>query len=344
MRAALALGRLDGLGRVLPDADLLLYFYTRREAVLSSQIEGTQSSLSDFLLFESGRSASDTMDVREISNYVAALRHGLTRIREGFPLSLRLLREMHGVLMQSGRGSEATPGEFRRTQNWIGGLRPGNAVYVPPPVPEMEACLDGFEKFMHKGALEFSPLVQAALLHAQFESIHPFLDGNGRLGRLLIALLLVEREVLSEPLLYLSLYLKQHRSEYYDHLQRVRLRGEWEEWVEFFLEGICTTAESATALAGNLLGLFKRDQQKLQDAGRQRGSLMQVFQVMQRDPYLSIERASAETHLSKPTVILALQGLESRGLVKEITGKQRYRIYAYVEYLNLLDEGTEIAR
>jgi Fic family protein len=197
---------------------------------------------------------------------------------------------------------------------------------------------------MHKGALEFSPLVQAALLHAQFESIHPFLDGNGRLGRLLIALLLVEREVLSEPLLYLSLYLKQHRSEYYDHLQRVRLRGEWEEWVEFFLEGICTTAESATALAGNLLGLFKRDHQKLQDAGRQRGSLMQVFQVLQRDPYLSIERASAQTHLSKPTVILALQGLESRGLVKEITGKQRYRIYAYVEYLNLLDEGTEIAR
>jgi Fic family protein len=342
--AALAVGRLDGISRILPDTDLLLYFYTRREAVLSSQIEGTQSSLSDLLLFEENVHAEGPPDVREVSNYVAAMRHGLRRMQEGFPLSLRLLREMHAVLMQSGRGSEATAGEFRRSQNWVGGSRPGAASYVPPSVPEMQNCLDALEKFLHGDAHGFAPLVQAALLHVQFESIHPFLDGNGRLGRLLIALLLVERGVLSQPLLYLSLYLKENRGEYYSHLQSVRMSGRWEEWIEFFLQGVVATAEGATLLAENLLALFERDRQRLLGGQRQRGTQLQIFQALQRHPYLTIQRGVMLTGLSTPTVTQALRDLESTGMVREITGMARRRIFAYGEYLDLLAAGTGVIK
>jgi Fic family protein len=342
-RASLAIGRLDGLAQVLPAADLLLYFYSRREAVLSSQIEGTQSSLSDLLMFEADPQKETDQDVQEVSNYVVALRHGLDRMRGGFPLSLRLVREMHEKLMQGVRGGQSSPGGFRRSQNWIAGSRPGNAIYVPPPVPEMEICLDEFEKFLHGGANEFTPLVQAAMLHVQFESIHPFLDGNGRLGRLLIGLLLVERNVLKEPLLYLSLYLKQNKSRYYQHLQDVRTKGTWEEWAEFFLEGVAATAESAVVLAQRLLVLFERDQQKLQEAGRQKGSLLQIFHVLRRRPYLTIPTASQETRLSSPTVIAAMETLVRMGMVQEISGRQRGRLYAYRDYLDLLEAGTEPA-
>ena len=340
-RADLAIGRLDGLAQVLPAADLLLYFYSRREAVLSSQIEGTQSSLSDLLIFEADPQKETGHDVQEVSNYGVALRHGLDRMRGGFPLSLRLLREMHDKLMQGARGGQSSPGEFRRSQNWIGGSRPGNAVYVPPPVPEMGNCLDDFEKFLHGRANEFTPLVQAAMMHVQFESIHPFLDGNGRLGRLLIVLLLVERKVLKEPLLYLSLYLKQNRSKYYQHLQDVRMKGTWEEWIEFFLQGVAVTAENAVIMAQQLLALLERNLQRLQNTGRQKGSLMQVFQVLRRKPYLTASMACQQTGLSSPTVIAAMLTLTRMNIVKEISGKQRNRLYAYREYLDLLEEGTE---
>ena len=230
------LGRLDGVSSILPHPDNLIGFYIRKEAVLSSQIEGTQSTLTELLLFEmQPETGSD--ETAEVSNYVAALRHGLRRLSEGFPISKRLIREMHAILLKSGRGSRSTPGEFASPQNWIGGSRPGNAVYVPPPVLEMDQALDAWEKFLHAESEKLPVLVQCALIHLQFETIHPFLDGNGRIGRLIITLLLVERGVLLLPLLYMSLYLKQHRDRYYDLLQQVRLDGDWEEWLIFSWTG-----------------------------------------------------------------------------------------------------------
>src|SRR5215469_13197607 len=218
-----AVGRLDGLTVLLPDARFLLYLFVRKEALVSSQIEGTQSSLADLLLFESkGPTGIPKEDVEEVSNYVAAMQHGLRRMAEGFPLSLRLIREIHEILLRGGRGASKTPGEFRRSQNWIGGSRPGNAAFVPPPPEQMMKCLDSFERFLHDEEHRLPLLIEAGLVHVQFESIHPFLDGNGRLGRLLITLLLCVKGVLKEPLLYLSLYFKKHRNQYYELLQRIR--------------------------------------------------------------------------------------------------------------------------
>lgn len=337
------LGRLDGISRILPSIELLIYFYTRKEAVLSSQIEGTQTTFSEYLLFEMDvQSASNPDDIEEVSNYVAAMVHGLQRMRENFPLSLRLIREIHGVLLRSGRGSEKTPGEFRTQQNWVGGTRPGNAKYVPPPVWEMTQSLHDFEIFMHKSSTEYPVLIQAALLHAQFETIHPFQDGNGRLGRLLVTLLLVERGVLLQPLLYISLYLKHQRDAYFDHLQKVRMEGIWEEWVEFFLLGVVRTAERAVQLAHDMLAMFEQHESKIQSSGQQRGSVLQVFQQLKRFPYLSAARASELTGLSLPTALSALQKIESLGLLREITNKQRKKIYMYESYLNLMNEGTDL--
>jgi len=229
-QALLACGRLDAVTALLPEPDLFLYAYVRREALLSSQIEGTQSSLSDLLLFELEQAPGVPFDdVVEVSNYVAALEHSLARLREGFPLCNRLLREMHGILLQRGRGADRLPGEFRRSQNWVGGTRPGNAHFVPPPPARVEACMADLERFLHDESLPFSALVKAALAHVQFETIHPFLDGNGRIGRLLIAMILHHEGVLRQPLLYLSLYLKQHRAEYYRLLDATRQEGDWEE-------------------------------------------------------------------------------------------------------------------
>lgn len=339
-RADQMLGRLDGLSRILPHPDLLIHFYVRKEAVLSSQIEGTQSTLSELLLFELEESAPDADgDVREVSNYVAALRHGLARLQGGFPLSLRLIREMHGILLQSGRGSGQTPGEFRTSQNWIGGTRPGNALYVPPPVVEMRANLDGFEKFMHGGAEEFPVLIQCALIHLQFESIHPFLDGNGRIGRLLVTLLLVERGVLLQPMLYMSLYLKQNRERYYALLQSVRTEGDWEEWIEFFLEGVRVTSEGAVALAGKILELFRRDEARLMLLGARGGSAMQVMYQLQRAPFVSPRLVAERSGLSFNTVVSVLETMRGMGMLHEITGRARGRVFRYTEYLGLLDEG-----
>jgi len=331
-------GRLDGLSTLIRHPDMLISFYVRKEAVLSSQIEGTQSTLTELLLFEI-EPESGSSDTVEVANYVKAMRHGLARLRSGFPLSLRLIREMHEVLLSSGRGSHSTPGQFRTSQNWIGGTRPGNAIYIPPPVPEMTEALGAFENFLHKGAEEFTVLAQCAMLHVQFESIHPFLDGNGRLGRLLITLLLVERGVLSEPLLYMSLYLKQNREEYYSLLQRVRYQGEWEEWILFFLRGVTSTSERAVALAKGLLGLFDSDESKLQDLGARRGSALQVLFRLREMPYTSARRLSEATGLSFNTVVASLEILKEKGIVREIMG-HRGRLFLYAEYIQMMDDGA----
>lgn len=333
------IGRLDGLSTLIRHPDMLISFYIRKEAVLSSQIEGTQSTLTELLLFEIAPETG-TEDTLDVSNYVQAMRHGLKRMREGFPLSLRLIREMHSILLQTGRGSRSTPGEFRTSQNWIGGTRPGNALYVPPPVEQMRVALNDFESFLHGGANEFEVLVQCALLHVQFETIHPFLDGNGRLGRLLITLLLVERGVLAQPLLYMSLYLKQNRAEYYELLQKVRYEGAWEEWVLFFLQGVASIAEKANQLAKNLLALFERDEESLRNIGARRGSALQVLAQLRETPYTSAARTAASTGLSFNTVVSALEVLKDAGIVQEMPAWRRGRLFLYAEYIRMMDEGT----
>jgi len=341
-RANRAVGRLDGLTAVLPDTTLFIYMYVRKEAVLSSQIEGTQSSLSDLLVHELDDAPGAPLDdVVEVSNYVAAMAHGLNRIRGDFPLSLRLLREIHGVLLREGRGSDRTPGEFRRSQNWIGGTRPGNARLVPPPPDRLMECLDPLEGFLHDQPERTPLLIKAALAHVQFETIHPFLDGNGRLGRLLITLLLCAEEALAEPILYLSLHFKTHRDEYYERLQRVRTHGEWEEWLRFFLEGVLSTARQAVDTARSALTLFETHRSAIQNLGRRASSALQVHEALKRSPILTIRRAAQITPLSEPTIASALGYLSELGVAHEITGKQRGRLYSYRPYLDLLAEGTE---
>jgi Fic family protein len=340
-RANRALGRLDGLATLLPDTSLFIYFYVRKEAVLSSQIEGTQSSFSDLLLFEThGAPGVPVEDVQEVSNYVAAMKHGLERLRGDFPLSLRLIQEIHGILLAKGRGSTKTPGEFRRTQNWIGGTRPGNALYVPPPPHEVMQCLGALEKFLHDEPVRTPTLLKAALAHVQFETIHPFLDGNGRLGRLLITFLLCVEGALSEPILYLSLYFKRHREEYYNLLQKVRLDGDWEAWLRFFLAGVLETADEAVQTAKAIRDLFERDRQRIVGLGRLAGSALRVHDHMQRKPIFGIPAVAKALGLSAPTVTVCVEQLVRLGLVRELTQKQRNRLFAYSPYVDLLGSGT----
>jgi Fic family protein len=339
--AVLALGRLDGLSTLLPNQQLFLYTYVRKEAVLSSQIEGTQSSLSDLLLFEIEEAPGVPMDdVVEVSNYVAALEHGLERLRGGFPLSNRLIREIHGVLLARGRGSGKDPGEFRRTQNWIGGSRPGNAVFVPPPPQAVAEGMSELEKFLNAGD-GLPTLIRSALVHVQFETIHPFLDGNGRVGRLLVTLLLCQAGVLQEPLLYLSLYLKQRRAEYYELLDRVRREGDWEAWLAFFLEGVRETAEGAVATARRLIDLFEGDERKLEARGRSASSALRVHAALKRRPVATLQEIQRLSGLSFPTAATAMSYLLTLGIAGEITGKKRNRVFAYTRYLAILGEGTE---
>jgi Fic family protein len=338
-----ALGRLDGVTSILPSPPLFLFMYVRKEALLSSQIEGTQSSLSDLLLFENDEIPLVAIDdVQEVSNYVAAMDYGLKRLREGFPLSLRLIREIHDVLLRKGRGSSKQPGEFRRTQNWIGGTRPGNALFVPPPPNELAGCLDNFEKFLHDD--KTPTLIRAALAHVQFESIHPFLDGNGRLGRLLITFLLCAEDALREPMLYLSLYFKQRRKQYYDLLQVVRDRGDWEAWVEFFLAGVVETANEAVETARQLLTLFEEDRARIRSLGRPAASMLRVHDLLQRQPIIGIVPASKQLKVTHPTVMKALANLQELKIVHEITGRQRGRLFAYSRYMTILNRGTEALR
>ena len=341
-RATQSLGQLDGVASVLPDTPLFLYMYVRKEALLSSQIEGTQSSLSDLLLFESEEAPGVPLDdVREVSNYVRAMNHGLDRLREGFPLSLRLLREIHAKLLAGGRGNEMDPGEFRRSQNWIGGTRPGNATYVPPPPHRVLDLMGDLETFLHADTRGLSTLVKAGLAHVQFETIHPFLDGNGRLGRLLITLVLCERGLLREPVLYLSLYLKTHRRRYYDLLQGVRDTGDWESWLAFFLDGVRQTADQAASTARTILRLFERDAARLTDLGRAATSAIRVHQLLQTKPLVRIPEAAQNLNLSQPTVSKALDTLGGLGIVHEVSGRKRGRVFVYERYLDILNEGTE---
>jgi Fic family protein len=341
-RAALALGRLDGVTALLPDPALFLYSYVRKEAVLSSQIEGTQSSLSDLLAYENQHAPGVPLeDVVEVSNYVAALDHGLRRLKEGFPLCLRLIREIHAVLLTTGRGSAKQPGEFRTSQNWIGGSRPGNAKFVPPPHKELSKCLKSWETFLHGNASIADPLTRAALAHVQFETLHPFLDGNGRVGRLLVTLLLHVEGVLREPLLYLSLFLKQHRETYYELLQKVRMKGDWEAWLDFFFQGVTETSESAVETAQRLLKLFADDRERIQANGKVAGSVLQVHHHLQSRPIASASAIGEAEKLSPATVNKALRTLVDMDIVREITGGQRNRLFAYSRVLTVLSEGTE---
>lgn len=341
-RALLALGRLDSVSSLLPDTSLFLYMYVRKEAVLSSMIEGIQSSLSDLLLFELDQEPGVPLDdVREVSNYVAALDLGLKRLEEGFPLSLRLLREIHGVLLSKGRGSQQTPGEFRRSQNWIGGTRPGNAAFVPPPPERVMECLGALEMFMHDKPEATPVLVKAALAHVQFETIHPFLDGNGRLGRLLIALLLCEQGVLRQPMLYLSLYFKAHRGYYYELLNRVRREGDWEAWLQFFAEAVTTTAGQAVDTARQLTELADGDRERIEGLGRAASSALRIHRTLLERPIATAGWLAGKTGLTPATVNKSLRHLEELGVVRELTAQKRNRLFSYVGYVEIMNRGTE---
>lgn len=336
-----ALGRLDGITLLVPHKPLFLYMYVRKEAVLSSQIEGTQSTIADLLQFETEAAAGAPIDdIREVSNYVDAMIHGLERLPD-FPLSLRLIREMHAKLLRDGRGGSKDPGEFRTTQNWIGGTRPGNALYVPPPPDELAACLNAFEKFIHQPTPTIPPLIKAALLHLQFESIHPFLDGNGRVGRLLVTLYLCAVGILKEPLLYLSLYFKTHRRDYYRLLQEVRERGNWEAWIEFFLDGVAQTADQAFEAARKIAALLETDRARIGTLGEKAGSALVLHGLMQRNPFLTAPAAVKKSGLTMPTVNAAFRELQALGIVTETTGGKRYRVYRYTAYFDVLREDTE---
>jgi len=342
-RAHLALGRLDALSTLLPDTRLFLYAYVRKEAVLSSQIEGTQSSLSDLLLFEMEEAPGAPLDdVIEVSNHVGALEYGLQRLRSDLPLSNRLIREIHGRLLSGGRGADKAPGEFRRSQNWIGGTRPGNATFVPPPPHTVLDCMSDLERFLHGAPGQLPALLKAGLAHVQFETIHPFLDGNGRVGRLLITFLLCHENVLREPLLYLSLYFKQHRQRYYALLGEVRERGDWETWLAFFLDGVVQTAEGAVSTAERIVGMFQQDQARIQEQGRTAGSALRVHQVLKERPVTSLQAVASGTGLSFPAASSGMRTLESLGIARELTGKRRNRLFGYDQYIAILSEGTEL--
>lgn len=338
-KATLALAELNSIHKTIPNTALFIYMYVRKEALLSSQIEGTQSSFSDLMLFEHHQKTEVSLeDVEEVSNYVKAIHYGLNRLRSDFPLSLRLLKEIHGVLLSGGRGSRHLPGEFRTSQNWIGGTRPGNALFVPPPVDHLTQCLRDFENFLHDESLPV--LIKAGLAHVQFESIHPFLDGNGRLGRLLITLLLCINGMLDEPILYLSLYLKGNRHTYYKLLQEVREYGTWETWLEFFLTGVYQSSKQAIQTAQQINKLFEVDLEKISYLGRARFSCEQTMEYMKRLPQVTVPLLAKELKMSAPTARSALGHMTSIGILEEMSGKKRDKVYVYRKYLNILEEGV----
>lgn len=342
-KALLALGRLDSVSRLLPDTSLFLYMYVRKEAVLSSMIEGTQSSLSDLLLFELDQEPGVPLnDVLEVSNYVRALHYGLKRLAEGFPLSLRLIREVHGILLTKGRGSNQTPGEFRKSQNWIGGTRPGNAAFVPPPPEKMMECMGKLELFLHDKPEPTPILLKVALAHVQFETIHPFLDGNGRLGRLLITLLLCEQDVLQQPMLYLSLYFKTHSQYYYELLNKVRITGDWEAWLDFFAEAVIVTATQAVETAQQLLDLANKDRANIIELGRAAASTVQVHRVLIEHPIATSGLIVEKTGITHATVNKALEHLVRLGIVTELTKQKRNRLFSYSRYFDIMNRGTEL--
>ncbi len=347
--ATAALVRLDAEARMLPDPDLFLYLYIRREALLSSQIEGTQSSLSDLFIHDTGSGRpvdAQALDLAEASNYIAALERGLGLLDgtapEGLlPICNRLICKVHATLLRSGRGSDKLPGRFRQSQNWIGGSRPGNAAYVPPPHLHVEDCMGAFERFIHAEDDGLPSIVRAGLAHAQFETIHPFLDGNGRVGRLLISLILRDAGLLTQPVLYLSLYFKRERDLYYDLLGQLRVNGDWERWLAFFIEGVRVTAEDGIRTAGRLTDIFDRDRDRIERAGKRAGSALRAHQALKERPTLSIRGIAERTGLSNPAATSAVDLLVELGIAREMTGRRRGRVFGYAEYIDILSEGAE---
>ncbi|MCG3201474.1 MAG: Adenosine monophosphate-protein transferase SoFic [Gammaproteobacteria bacterium] len=335
-RADAALGELSGLGRLILNPHLLITPYARREAVLSSRIEGTQAGLSDILLDEmaAGASAVDAADIREVRNYITALEYGMKRLRT-LPLSLRLVRELHERLMKGVRGNRATPGEFRRSQNWIGpaGSTPATAIYVPPPPPQMHEALSAWEKYLHERD-RHPDLIQCGLMHEHFEAIHPFLDGNGRIGRLLITLFLMERERLAQPLLYLSAYIEAHRQDYYDLLQRVRTRGDWSGWLQYFLTGVAETARDAVERANRLTALREKFRKRLMDKPR----AVELLDALFENPYITVARATEILGVSNPTARQAVGHLQAAGMLKEVSGRKWGQLYLAAPILKAIEQ------
>jgi len=330
-----ALGRLDGVATLLPETPIFLYAYVRKEALLSSQIEGTQSTLSDLLLYESKEVPGVPMDdVEEVSTYVAAMNHGLKRLRGGFPLSLRLIREIHKVLLSTGRGSNRAPGEFRTSQNWIGGTRPGNARYVPPPPDRVTASMGLLEKFLHDDPVKTPLLIKAALSHVQFETIHPFLDGNGRLGRLLITLLLCAEKALSQPMLYLSLYFKAHRERYYELLQRVRTRGDWDSWLRYFINGVQVTAADAVKRTTHVIEMREDFRKRVGDKVRALALVDQLF----TNPYVTVAHAMKALDVTYPTALKVIDLLVERKLIQRFGERRWGKLYVCKPVLEAIEQ------
>lgn len=341
------LSRLDLAGDIVPSVEWFLYAFVRKEAVLSSQIEGTQASLVDLLRTEAGAvpESGTQADVQDVSNHLAALAYARTQVgrKDGLPLSVRLLNETHKRLMKGVRGDDKRPGEVRRSQNWVGGTRPGNAAFVPPPPHEVPRLLSELEQYIH-GNDALPPLVRAGLVHVQFESIHPYLDGNGRIGRLLISLLLDHWRLLSKPLLFLSLHFKRRRAEYYDRLARVRTDGDWEGWTTFFLEGVATIADEAVEDARSLYALVERDRVRLLASPGVTVSTLRLFEALPRHPVVTLARVVTLLKTTKPTAASAIAGLEQAGVLSETTGRQRDRVFVYAAYLERLRNGTDLAK
>jgi Fic family protein len=334
---------LDGVTDLLPDPYLFTYFYVRKEALLSSQIEGTQSTLSQLLLFETEQAPGvPIVDVKEVLNYVSALQHGLSSITTPLrpPISLRLIKEIHHILLVEGRGSNRHPGEFRQDQNWVGALSINEASYIPPPPDKVLDCMGELERFIHDIPERTPLLMKAALAHVQFETIHPFSDGNGRMGRLLITLLLCAERALKQPMLYLSLYFKTHKDEYYERLQRVRENGDWEGWVRFFLQGVLETSQQAVNAAHEILRLFDTDRKRIASLKQQANAPLRVHEVLQKKPIVSIGTVGEELSMSIPTVTNGMRRLEKMGIIREITGGKRNRYYMYQQYVDILNVGT----
>lgn len=339
-----ALARLELAGEMVPSLDWFIYAFVRKEAVVSSQIEGTQATLVDLLAFEAERDERPrSADVEEVCNYLEALRFARAQLAlpSGLPLSMRLLNEIHARLMHGVRSAEKQPGEVRRTQNWIGGSRPGNAAFVPPPPHALGGLLAAFERYLHADD-DLPPLVRAGLLHVQFETIHPYLDGNGRIGRLLVTLLLEHWNLLTRPLLYLSLFFKRHRSEYYARLGAVRTAGDWEAWTDFFLDGVATIADEAVTSARELFTLVTEDRSRaLENAGTSIAAA-RLFELLPRYPIVSTAFAVERLGVSKPTAARAVEALMNAGVLVETTGRKRDRAWAYRRYLDRLRVGTEL--
>ena len=337
--ATLALGRLDGISALLPDVGLFLYAYVRKEAVLSSAIEGTVSSLSDLLLFERDEAPGVPVeDAAEVSHYVAALEHATEMQRSGMPIANRMLRETHRILLSHSRGAGKAPGEYRRSQNWLGGTRPGNASFVPPPHTAVPDCMAALERFVNARADGVPALLRAGMVHVQFETVHPFLDGNGRLGRMLVPLMLCDAGMIQAPLLYLSLYLKRHRTRYYSLLDAVRRQGDWEAWLAFFLDGVRETANEAVDAAQRSRALFAQDRDRIVATGQRTGSTLRVFDALRERPILTIADACRATSLTFPTVSAAMRLLTSLEIATELPRGRRARLFCYRDYLQLLQE------